>query len=183
MNHIGTKTIETERLILRQFTVEDSQAMFENWASDDEVTKYLTWPTHTSEEISKSILRDWVDSYKMPDTYNWAITLKSLNNQPIGNIAVVELREKAKAAQLGYCIGRNWWHQGIMSEALSAVKDFHFDEVEFNRVEAKHDRNNPHSGQVMMKCGLKYEGTLRQADWNNQGICDCCIYGLIKADK
>ncbi len=35
----------------------------------------------------------------------------------------------------------------------------------------------------MMKCGLKYEGTLRQADWNNQGICDCCIYGLIKADK
>ena len=62
MNHIGTKTIETERLILRQFTVEDSQAMFENWASDDEVTKYLTWPTHTSEEISKSILRDWVDS-------------------------------------------------------------------------------------------------------------------------
>ena len=162
MNHIGTKTIETERLILRQFTVEDSQAMFENWASDDEVTKYLTWPTHTSEEISKSILRDWVDSYKMPDTYNWAITLKSLNNQPIGNIAVVELREKAKAAQLGYCIGRNWWHQGIMSEALSAVKDFLF---------------------VMMKCGLKYEGTLRQADWNNQGICDCCIYGLIKADK
>lgn len=52
MNHIGTKTIETERLILRQFTMEDSQAMFENWASDDEVTKYLTWPTHTSEEIS-----------------------------------------------------------------------------------------------------------------------------------
>ena len=94
MNHIGTKTIETERLILRQFTVEDSQAMFENWASDDEVTKYLTWPTHTSEEISKSILRDWVDSYKMPDTYNWAITLKSLNNQPIGNIAVVEVASR-----------------------------------------------------------------------------------------
>lgn len=183
MNHIGTKTIETERLILRQFTMEDSQAMFENWASDDEVTKYLTWPTHTSEEISKSILRDWVDSYKMPDTYNWAITLKSLNNQPIGNIAVVELREKAKVAQLGYCIGRNWWHQGIMSEALSAVKDFLFDEAGFNRIEAKHDCNNPHSGQVMMKCGLKYEGTLHQADWNNQGICDCCIYGLIKADK
>ena len=57
MNHIGTKTIETERLILRQFTVEDSQAMFENWASDDEVTKYLTWPTHTSEEISKSHIK------------------------------------------------------------------------------------------------------------------------------
>ena len=70
-----------------------------------------------------------------------------------------------------------------MSEALIAVKDFLFDEVEFNRVEAKHDRNNPHSGQVMMKCGLKYEGTLHQAYWNNQGIYDCCIYGLIKADK
>ena len=58
-----------------------------------------------------------------------------------------------------------------------------FDEVGFNRIEAKHDINNPYSGKVMLKCGLKYEGTLKQAYWNNQGICDCSIYGLVNQDR
>ena len=177
------QSVATERLLLRQFTIEDSQAMYTNWATDDKVTAYLTWPTHTSEEVTKSILNDWVDSYKKPDTYHWAITLKSFNNQPIGRITVVELREKAKVAQLGYCIGSKWWHQGLTSEAFNAVKDFLFDEVGFNRIEAKHDINNPNSGKVMLKCGLKYEGTLKQAYWNNNGICDCSIYGLVNQDR
>ena len=50
--HKGTKTIETDRLILRQFTMEDAEPMFRNWASDDEVTRHLTWPTHESVEIT-----------------------------------------------------------------------------------------------------------------------------------
>ena len=59
MNHQGTKTIETERLILRRFTMEDAPAMYRNWASDPEVTKYLTWPAHSSVEVSQQVLRDW----------------------------------------------------------------------------------------------------------------------------
>ena len=60
MKKVGTQTIETERLILRRFTVEDAGDMYKNWASDPEVTKYLTWPPHESVEFTKSLLADWV---------------------------------------------------------------------------------------------------------------------------
>ena len=64
-----------------------------------------------------------------------------------------------------------------------AVMDFLFDEVDVNRIESRHDPRNPHSGGVMKKCGMKYEGTLRSADWNNQGICDASYYSLLKAER
>ena len=63
MKHLGTKRIETPRLVLRRFRPEDAQAMFDNWASDDEVTKYLTWPSHTDIGVSKWVVNDWVASY------------------------------------------------------------------------------------------------------------------------
>ena len=59
----------------------------------------------------------------------------------------------------------------------------HFDVVGFNRVEARHDSNNPNSGKVMQKCGMKYEGTQRSADRNNQGICDTSWYALLKDER
>ena len=46
MEHLGTRKLETERLILRQFTIDDAEYIFKNWANDNEVTKYLTWPSH-----------------------------------------------------------------------------------------------------------------------------------------
>ena len=51
-----------------------------------------------------------------------------------------------------------------------------------NRIESQHDPNNPHSGNVMKKCGLVYEGTLRQADFSNKGIVDACMYSLLKEE-
>jgi len=59
---------------------------------------------------------------------------------------------------------------------------FFFDEVKVNRVESSHDPNNPGSGRVMQKCGLRYEGTRRQADFNNRGIVDSALYGLTAAE-
>ncbi len=181
MTHLGTQKIETERLVLRRFELSDAEAMFKNWASDPEVTKYLTWPTHGSAEVSKAVLKEWTASYEDPKYYQWAIVLKS-QNEPIGSISAVKMREKAEKAEIGYCIGKAWWHQGITSEALLAVIDFLINEVGFNRIESEHDVNNPNSGKVMKKCGMKYEGTLRQGDWNNQGLCDTCIYAVLKSD-
>ena len=60
---LGTKRLETARLILRRFTLEDAQKMYENWAGDPEVTKFLTWPTHESAETSRQILKEWVAAY------------------------------------------------------------------------------------------------------------------------
>ena len=183
MKHLGTKTLETERLILRCGTGEDAGAMFRNWACDPEVTKYLTWPTHTSEDVSAMVLADWVKRCEQPDCYLWVSELKELG-EIIGSISVVNTKdEQVQSAEIGYCIGRNWWHQGITSEALACVMDYLFDEVGARRVEARHDPRNPHSGAVMRKCGMKYEGTHRQADWNNQGVCDAAIYALLAEER
>lgn len=182
MNHLGTRRIETPRLILRQFTMDDAPAMYRNWASDPEVTKYLTWPAHDSQMVSRQVLLDWTAQYQDRAFYQWAIVPKT-TDEPIGSIGVVRMDEKAKLVHIGYCIGTHWWHQGITSEAMRAVMDYLFDEVGVNRVESRHDPCNPYSGAVMRKCGMRFEGTLRQSDWNNQGICDASWYALLAKER
>lgn len=180
MIHKGTQTIKTQRLNLRRFCVEDAQAMFDNWASDDEVTKYLTWPTHSNVEISHMVLEDWVSSYQHADFYLWAIEFEG---QIVGSISVVKQNDDIRKAEIGYCIGRAWWHKGVTSEALNAVMDYLFDDVGFNRIQACHDTRNPHSGNVMKKCGMTFEGIHRQVDRNNQGICDTCVYAILASER
>lgn len=179
MEHLGTKTLETPRLLLRKFTMDDVQAVYNNWASDNEVTKYLMWPTHTNTAVTASVLQSWVDCYKNNDYYQWAIVLKEFGTEPIGNIAVVSWVDRMKKAQIGYCLGQQWWHQGIMTEALNAVIDFLINEIGMKRIEAYHDVRNIPSGAVMQKCGMVYEGTLRQSEWNNQGVCDAAWYAIL----
>ena len=182
MNHLGTQRIETKRLILRRFVIEDAEAMYQNWASDSEVTKYLTWPSHDSVEVSKRVLQEWTTAYAKKDHYQWAIVLKENGDCPIGSIGAVGLKDDVSIIHIGYCLGKAWWHQGIMSEALHALIDFFFQEVGANRIESRHDPRNPHSGMVMQKCGMKYEGTLRSSDRNNQGICDASWYAILKSE-
>lgn len=183
MMHCGTQDIKTERLLLRKFSIDDADAMYRNWASDPDVTKYLTWPTHTSIDDSKEVLEDWASSYPQENYYQWAIVLREHGSDPIGSISAVFMNDDTDMVHVGYCLGKDWWHQGIMSEALKAVMDFFFDKVEANRIESRHDPRNPHSGMVMKKCGMKYEGTLRSSDRNNQGICDACWYALLKSER
>ncbi len=183
MKHCGTKGLETQRLVLRRYLNSDAAAMFNNWASDSEVTKFLMWQPHESSKVSQSIIGDWLKLYDDEKYYHWAIVLKENGDEPIGDIAVVHMDEAVSMVHIGYCIGKKWWHQGITSEALKAVMDFLFDEVDANRIESRHDPRNPNSGGVMKKCGMKYEGTLRRSDWNNQGICDACYYALLKEER
>jgi ribosomal-protein-alanine N-acetyltransferase len=157
--------------------------MYTNWASDPEVTRYLTWPAHAGVETSRAVLADWTAAYAQESCYQWAIVLKDRADEPIGSIGAVDVSDDIAAVQIGYCLGRRWWHQGIMSEALGAVMDFFFDAVVCNRVAGRHDPRNPHSGMVMQKCGMKYEGTQRSADRNNQGICDTSWYALLKDER
>ncbi len=177
------QNLETDRLILRRFKIIDAEAMFRNWASDKEVTKYLTWPPHKDVEVSRAVLEDWIVRYSDDNYYNWAITLKENSDEPIGNIAVNQMREDTAVMHIGYCLGRKWWHAGIMTEALKAVLDFLLDTVGAERIESRHDPRNPNSGKVMLKCGMKYEGTLRRSDRNNQGICDACYYALLRTER
>ncbi len=182
MKHSGTQRLETERLVLRRFVNEDAIAMYKNWAADEEVTKYLTWPPHPNQKVSQKVIADWVKAYESERYYQWAIVLKEIG-EPIGSIAIVHMNEDVSMMQVGYCIGKTWWHNGITAEALKAVMDFLFDIVDVNRIESRHDPRNPNSGKVMKKCGMKYEGTLRSSDRNNQGICDASYYALLKSER
>ena len=181
LTHKGTQTIETPRLILRKAVREDAEPMFRNWASDPEVTKFLTWPAHGSVAISDMVIGSWLPEYEKTNYYQWMIDLKELG-EPIGSISVVRQRDDIGEAEIGYCIGKNWWHKGIVSEALTAVIHYLFAEVGMNRISARHDPNNPHSGGVMRKCGMTYEGTTRSSDRNNQGICDAALYALLRRE-
>ena len=181
LTHKGTQTIETSRLILRRAIREDAEQMFRNWASDLEVTKFLTWPAHSNITVSEMVIGSWIQEYEKDSYYQWMIVLKELG-EPIGSISVVRQNDRVEEAEIGYCIGSTWWHRGIVSEALAAVIEYLFTEVGMNRVAARHDPNNPNSGGVMRKCGMKYEGTNRACDRNNQGICDAAQYSILRSE-
>ena len=178
MNHCGTQPVESKRLILRRFLREDARAMYNNWANDGEVCKFLTWQPHENIQVSQSVIDEWIKNYERNDFYQWAIVLKEIN-QPIGTISVVRYDDRKLSAEIGYCIGSKWWHNGYVSEALKSVISFLFESVGVNRIMAKHDTQNPNSGKVMQKSGMTYEGTLRQADRNNRGIVDVCVYSVL----
>jgi len=182
MIHKGTKCIETGRLQLRPFRKEDAEAMFDNWAKDPEVTKFLSWQNYKSVDTAHAILEDWTAQYCRPDFYQWAIELKELK-QPIGSISVVNADDRVEMVEIGYCIGKAWWGQGIMPEVLTAVVEYLFNEVGVQRVEAGHDPNNLASGAVIRKCGMKYEGTLRRRIRSNQGITDVAWYSMLREDR
>lgn len=181
MNHKGTCKLETKRLILRRFSIDDAEAMYRNWAGDPEVTRFLSWPTHEGVEDSRAIIEEWQNNAILLDDYNWCITLKD-TGEPIGSIGAVRIDEAAEYVHVGYCIGRKYWNQGLMSEALSAVIDFFFEEVGANRVESLHAVENPASGRVMQKCGMTREGVLRDYNVNNQGLSDAALYSILRSE-
>ena len=85
-----------------------------------------------------------------------------------------------KNCEVGYCIGHDFWNKGITSEALSAVIQFLFEEVGLHRIMAKHDVENPASGEVMKKCGMTYEGRLKEYYLRQDGTySDSLVYGIL----
>lgn len=180
LNHKGTQIIETDRLILRSFVLEDAEAMLRNWASDEEVTHFLSWTAHQHIDETRAVVARWVNDD--PTSYNWAITLKENGPDVIGSLCITKIQENIRMAHFGFALGRPWWNRGIMTEALSAVIDFLFNEVGFNRIESRHDVDNLGSGAVMRKCGMTYEGRARQAHRNNLGLRDMDCYAILAED-
>lgn len=171
--------IETDRLLLRKFEQSDAKEMFEHWASDEEATKYLTWPPHRSIETVEEHLRLMIAENQIDGLFHWAIVEKQ-SQKMIGRLDVIACDEQVKVKEIGYVLGKNWWHHGYMTEALTAVISFLFDSTDTNRVEANHDEENQFSGMVMAKAGMKFEGVHPQRSKNNQGIVNQVMYGVTK---
>lgn len=180
MLHTGTKTIETERLLLRRITLNDAQMMFDNWASDSEVSRYMRWDTHKDVSESAEIIEKWFNRYESDSVYHWGICLKS--GEMIGSLGIFSVDEHDERAEAGYCIGREFWNKGYTSEALSAVIAYMFSNTGINRIEAYHSVNNAASGKVMQKAGMRYEGFARQKYKSRDGYQDCYTYAVIRDD-
>ena len=181
MDHKGTITLKTERLVLRRFTLDDSEAMFRNFFSDPVATFYSRWETHENADTTREFMKQYAMEYENPDYYNWAITEKDYY-EPIGRIAVSNMDERVSTADMSFFIGSAWWHKGYASEALAAVIKYLFTEVGVNRIAGRHDIANPNSGGVMKKCGMMLEGVLRQAGKNGNGFVDVCQYAILAED-
>ncbi len=101
----------------------------------------------------------------------------------IGGILTVDANEKMLSCEIGYTINPKFRNKGYASEALKRVLDFLLIEVEYNRIQAGHLADNPASGRVMEKAGMKYEGTLRQDNRNHEGILtNSKVYGILRED-
>lgn len=179
--HKRTVELETKRLILRRFKRGDAAAAYRNWTSDPIVTKYLSWKPHRTLKDTKIVMELWVEQYGKRDFYQWAICEKE-HDEPIGSIGVVSKNDDVAMVHIGYCIGRQWQNKGYMSEALRRVIAFFFEEVNINRIESRHDPNNPASGKVMLNAGMTFEGIQREADLNNQGLVDAAFYAILSRD-
>jgi ribosomal-protein-alanine N-acetyltransferase len=181
LNHRGTVAINTERLMLRRFTADDAGSVYKNWAGDGEVCTYMRWHPHRDVEETKGVIKGWVDAYEKKDHYQWAITLKG-NDEPIGAIGLFVVNEGDLCMETAYCIGREYWGQGITSEAHAAVVAFAFRELGCNRVESYHSVNNPASGKVMQHAGMVFEGVARQKYRSISGFEDSAMYAILKED-
>lgn len=145
--------LETQRLLLRPFKIEDDTDMYNNWASDDEVTKYLTWNTHENIEVSKKILSLWVSQYEKPERINFAITLKE-TGELIGGIDVVGYIDKMPV--IGYVLSRKYWNNGYMSEACQNVLNYLFS-LGYEKIRIDAVVENIASNKVIRKCGGIFE--------------------------
>lgn len=110
MNDIGTKTIETDRLIMCRFVAEDAEDMYKNWTSDANVSKYVSWFKHQSIDETINLVSKWIDDYKM-NSYNWAVELKETHDL-IGNISAIRVSRAHNNCEIGYCYGSKYWNKG-----------------------------------------------------------------------
>lgn len=147
---MNTPTLETKRLILRKFTENDIEALF-LILKDKEVNTFLPWyPMKNLEQAKKFYEERYTFTYLKPQGYAYAICLKS-DNFPIGYIKV----DMEEPHDFGYGLRKEFWHQGIVSEAAKAVvEQVKKDGLPY--ITATHDVNNPRSGNVMKKVGIKY---------------------------
>lgn len=182
LNHIGTQNIETSRLILRKFKMQDAKQMFENWAGDPDNVEFMRWPVHKSVQETEKIIANWVEQYNDIKNYNWCITWKE-TQEVIGSITVNDLIELRESCEIGYIISKKFWNKGIMTEALHAVLEYLFKKVGFHRIQLRHDAANPASGKVMIKNGLKFEGLLRESERLTSGIwSDAALYSILNSE-
>ena len=171
--------LRSERLLLRLPAIGDAQAVYERYAADPEVTRYLTWAPHESAETVAAFLEDLIGRIRAGEEMCWVIA-RPEDDRPLGMIGA---RVRAHKADIGYVLGRQWWGRGYMTEAVTAVTGWLLSEPAIVRVWAVCDTENTASARVLEKAGFEREGTLRR--WmvlpnRSKKPRDCHVYGRVR---
>jgi RimJ/RimL family protein N-acetyltransferase len=155
---------ETSRLVLRPLGREDAPAIFEGYACDPEVTRYLTWPLHTDLEDTLAFLDACERDRQRGAGFTWAITERS-KDTCLGVLGYTP--EAGYKGTLGYVLQRDRWGRGYMPEAAGALLRWLKAQPEIYRVEAVCDVDNRASARVLEKIGMQFEGIQRRAVRHN----------------
>jgi ribosomal-protein-alanine N-acetyltransferase len=172
--------INTKRLRLRPLSLDDAADMFE-YSSDPEVTQYVSWEAHQSIEDAVIFLNTSVEQYAKAEPGTWGIELRE-EAKLIGTIGFVYYSAANSRIEIGYAISRKYWGRGITTEALTALIELAFRQWNINRIEAHCFPDNHASARVMEKCGLRYEGLLRQRYFLKNAFRDLKLYAILKED-
>lgn len=158
MKYAKYKNLETPRLVLRKLTREDIPLYYTRLGSSEKVTKYMLFEPHKDISESTASVEKVLGRYETGKCYRWAIALKE-NNELIGIIEPLRFDEEKGSCSFAYMLGKDFWGKGYGTEALTAVLEFLFTEMEMERVAADHMAENVGSGAVMRKVGMMYQGT------------------------
>ena len=147
---MNTFVIETERLILRPLRAEDCDAVYK-WVSDEDVARYMVYPTYTSKER----LTEWLSSLDESAEYHFGF-VKKVDNDLIGSGSIGPDSRKDEFWGFGYNFRKDQWGHGYATEAVKAMIRFAHDKFGICRFSSSHVEPNKASGHVMEKCGLHF---------------------------
>ncbi len=150
--------IESERLLLRKPRLEDARAIFESWAQDQDVTRYLTWRPHERIEQTQEFIRGCLRAWEGETRFPYMITLKETGEV----IGMIDPRIEGPKMGIGYGAARAHWGKGYVTEATRAIIDWAFQQPSMYRVYATTDIENVASRRVLEKVGMQCEGILRK---------------------
>lgn len=175
-----TPILETERLFLRKFRMEDAESVYA-YASDEDTARYVSWDAHRTIEDSRRFLSWVLDTYRAGKAGDWAIMEKA-GGRIIGSIGVVNQQDVNRCCEIGYVLGREYWGRGLAAEALTRVLHFLFEETVVNRVHAICCQENTASARVLEKCGFSYEGLQRQLVRMKGRYWDMRMYAMLREE-
>ncbi|MDT8285485.1 MAG: GNAT family N-acetyltransferase [Elusimicrobiales bacterium] len=172
--------METPRLLLRRFTTEDAQDVFD-YASDPEVARTVTWDPHRSIDASRGFIDYTLRSYAERRTIELAVVLKE-TGRVIGSCGFVKWSPGNGRAEIGYALSRKYWGRGLMTEAVAALMDYAFGSMKVHRLEASCIHDNAGSEKVMIKNGMKYEGTMRDFVFQKGAYKTLKMYSILEGE-
>lgn len=172
--------LETERLKLRKLSMRDASDIFE-YASIPEVAENVTWSYHRNISDTLYFLKYVTQQYKDGIPSPWGIVHKE-SNKIIGTIGFHIWVLAYKYAEAGFAISNKYWNNGYTTEAFKEVIKFGFQKLNLNRIEATCKLNNFASEKVMIKCGLTYEGIMREKLFAKGEFHDLKLYSILKSE-